>query len=158
MREIQLVLQPMTSSGWSEVSYPKKLTTSYVKQERHHRSTLTKCTFFTETLGNVLSWTAIPKVLPLTPVKSNPWSVSMCCHYLGLQLMHLPRPDFSFLPVCQFSQSMYCYTECIFLTGYSPDASTRDSSPTKFCSSFPVLPGTAAHSIKQMKIPKFLYL
>lgn len=103
----------MPSSGWREVSYPRKLTTSCVNQEKHHGSTLTRCTVFTATLRNVLSWTAIPKVLPLVTVKSDPQSVLLCCHYLGLQLMHLPRSDFAFLPICQFSQSLYCYLETL---------------------------------------------
>lgn len=54
---------------------------------------------FIATLRNVLGWTAIPKALPLTTVKSDPRSVSICCHYPGLQLIHLPRPDFAFLPI-----------------------------------------------------------
>lgn len=103
----------MPSSGWSEVSYPRKLTTSYVNREEHHGSTLTRCTVFTTTLRNALSWTAIPKALPLTTVKSDPQSVSTCCLYLGLQLMHLPRPVFAFLPICQFSQSLHCYMETL---------------------------------------------
>lgn len=100
-REIQLVLQRRPSSGCSEISYSRKLTT----------------------VSNVLSWTAIPKAMPLTTVKSGPQSVFMCCYYVDLQLIHLPRTHFSFLPMAVFTiiVLMHGNTECIFLKGYSTD-------------------------------------